>query len=112
MGASTPATLAVAGITPLSIRAKGHGNRQMCRTNAAGFPIWHRARVKQYHGCRTGDIVQSTIRRGKYAGTHFDRVTIRRRRPVEIKGRDVHPKYCHVLQRADGYEYAVGITDR
>jgi hypothetical protein len=76
----------------------------------AGIPIWHRARLKQYHGFRTGDIVRAIIPRGKYAGTHIGRVTIRRRHPFELNGRDVHPKYCHVLQRADGYDYAVGIA--
>ena len=47
VGASTPDTLEVIGIRPLGIRAMGHGTRQMCRTDAHGFPKAHRARQKK-----------------------------------------------------------------
>ena len=57
--------------------AKGRGNRQMCGTNAYGFPIRHRARRKVYFGFQTGEWVQAIVPRGKYAGTHTGRVLVR-----------------------------------
>jgi 5-methylcytosine-specific restriction endonuclease McrA len=54
VGASTPDTVQIEGITPLLIRAYGHGCRQMCLMDALGFP---RTKPKQKHfthGFRTG----------------------------------------------------------
>lgn len=41
VGASTP-KLVVGNITPLLIKAMGHGNRQACITDKYGFPISHK----------------------------------------------------------------------
>jgi 5-methylcytosine-specific restriction endonuclease McrA len=38
VGASTPERVICAGVVPLQIRAMGRHSRQMCRTNAFGFP--------------------------------------------------------------------------
>ena len=38
VGASTPEVVTITGVAPLLIRATGRHSRQMCRTNAAGFP--------------------------------------------------------------------------
>jgi len=108
VGASTPAVVHVKGIQPLLIEAKGHGTRQMCGTNDAGFPMRHRTRQKRWFGYQTGDVVEAVIPSGTHAGKHIGRVTIRARKCFRLKGIDVHPKYLTVLQKADGYEYHFG----
>ena len=77
----------------------------MCGTDKYGFPIRHRARQKRVFGFQTGNLVRAVVPRGKYAGVHVGRVTIRRRPSFRLNGSDVHPRYLALLQRADGYEY-------
>jgi len=84
------------------------GSRQMCRTDKYGFPIRHVRRQKVWFGFRTGDLVRAVVPRGKYAGVHVGRVTIRARPSFRLNGIDIHPKYLRLLQRADGYAYAFG----
>ena len=108
VGASTPDDLSVRGITPLLIKATGHGRRQRCRTDRYGLPVCHAPRAKKFMGFQTGDIVRAVVPKGKYAGVHIGRVTIRHRPSFRLNGFDVHPKYLQLLQRADGYEYAFG----
>uniref|UniRef100_UPI0021F67AB6 hypothetical protein n=1 Tax=Microseira wollei TaxID=467598 RepID=UPI0021F67AB6 len=50
VGASTPDNLKVLVSNPLIIKATGHGNRQICGTNAFGFPIRHRSNIKKHFG--------------------------------------------------------------
>ena len=90
---------------PLVIRAMGRGSRQMCGTDKYGFPIRHRAHQKRVFGFQTGDLVRAVVPRGKYAGVHVGRVTIRRQPSFRLNGFDVHPRYLALLQKADGYEY-------
>lgn len=108
VGSSTPAIVRTKGIRPLVIEAKGHGNRQMCGVNDAGFPIRHRTRQKRWFGYQTGDLVRALIPRGTYTGGHTGRVTIRARKSFRVSGIDVHPKYLTTLQKADGYTYRLG----
>jgi 5-methylcytosine-specific restriction endonuclease McrA len=105
VGASTPDTLTVLATQPLSITAMGHGTRQLCGTNASGVPIRHRGRLATFLGFATGDLVQANITRGKHAGTHAGRVTIRQRASFRLHGFDVHPKYLKVIHKKDGYAY-------
>jgi 5-methylcytosine-specific restriction endonuclease McrA len=105
LGASTPEQLISKGVIPLLIRATGHGTRQMCGLDKYGFPIRHRQRQKSSYGYKTGDLVKAIIPKGKYAGTHIGRVTIRSRPSFGLNGFDVHPKYLKVLQQQDGYSY-------
>ncbi|NTW02543.1 MAG: HNH endonuclease, partial [Oscillochloris sp.] len=108
VGASTPELLDVRGVRPLRIRATGRGTRQVCRTNASGFPTRHKPRARTCAGWQTGDLARAVIATGKYAGTHVGRVAIRFRPSFRLDGRfDVHPKYLTRIQRADGYQYAV-----
>jgi 5-methylcytosine-specific restriction endonuclease McrA len=95
-----------AGLTPLQVKARGHGRRQRCGTDKYGFPIRHAPRAKKYQGWQTGDLARAVIPRGKYAGVHVGRVAIRHRPWFRLNGIDVHPKYLELLQQADGYEYA------
>lgn len=111
VGASTPERLIVAGVQAVGIRAMGHGTRQMCRTDAHGFPKSHRARQKRYWGLQTGDLVKAIVPKGKYAGTWISRVVVKASGwfDVVIHGKkvSVHQKHCTRLYAADGYTYTL-----
>ncbi len=91
--------------------AKGRGTRQMCGTNAYGFPIRHRARRKVYCDFQTGDWVQAIVPRGKYAGTHTGRVLVRANGRFDIAShghrvaQGISYQYCRLIQRGDGWQY-------
>lgn len=116
VGASTPETLHVAGIQPLGIWAMGHGTRQMCRTNAHGFPKSHRARQKRYWGLQTGDLVKAIVPNGKYVGTWVGRVVVKASGWFDLvihgKKASVHQRYCTRLYAADGYTYTLPARTR
>lgn len=107
VGASTPETLTMATTQPLSIKAMGHGTRQMCGTNRFGFPTRHRGLATTFAGFSTGDIVTAKIPAGKHAGVHTGHVTIRRRASFRLNGIDVHPKYVTIVHKKDGYAYSM-----
>jgi len=111
VGEKTPETVEIGNLEPLRIKATGHGSRQMCSTNAYGFPIRHRTRRKTFMGFQTGDIVKADIPRGKYAGRYVGRVTIRQRPSFGLNGFDAHPKYLKQIHRADGFEYQPRINN-
>jgi 5-methylcytosine-specific restriction endonuclease McrA len=106
VGESTPDNLTAGQIQALLIAAKGHGLRQMCRTDQYGFPIRYVPRQKHWFGFRTGDLVKAVVPSGKYAGVHTGRITIRSRPSFRLNGFNVHPKYLRMLQGADGYAYS------
>ena len=111
VGASTPDDLRVAVGFVLLIAAKGRGSRQMCGTNASGFPIRHRSRQKRFFGFQTGDLVRAYVLSGKRAGVHVGRVLVRasgRFDVVTAKGRQagIGYRYCRLVQHADGYAYS------
>jgi 5-methylcytosine-specific restriction endonuclease McrA len=106
VGESTPDNLTAGQVRPLLIAAKGHGSRQMCRTDQYGFPSRYVPRQKRWFGFRTGDLVKAVVPNGKYAGVHTGRITIRSRPSFRLNGFDVHPKYLRMLQGADGYSYS------
>jgi len=111
VGVSTPDILIAKNLKPLRILASGHGNRQMCITNKFGFPIRHRTNTKFHFGFRTGDIVQATLPTGKFEGTHVGKVICRVTGVFEVvasygKVSPVRHKYCRIVQRHDGYNYA------
>ncbi|MGG6283741.1 RNA-guided endonuclease IscB [Leptolyngbya sp. AN03gr2] len=62
---------------PLLIAAKGHGTRQMCRTDKFGFPSRHVPRSKFVKGFQTGDIVKAVVTTGKKVGVYVGRVAVR-----------------------------------
>lgn len=106
VGASTPDTLTIAASRPLYIKAAGHGSRQVCRTDAFGFPNRHRGRATTFAGFSTGDIVTARRPTGTHAGVHTGRVTIRQRTSFRLHGFDVHPKYLTAVHKKDGYAYS------
>ena len=71
-----------------------------------GFPTSHRTNKKAAFGFQTGDIIKAIKPKGKGAGVLIGRVTIRQTPSFKVNGVDVHPKYCRIIQNADGYSYA------
>ncbi|NEO24794.1 RNA-guided endonuclease IscB [Moorena sp. SIO4A5] len=71
-------TLIIEVTNPLIITAKGHGTRQICRTNKYGFPTRHCSRIKFHKGFQTGDIVRAVVTKGKKIGTYVGRVATRK----------------------------------
>ena len=96
----------------LSIKAMGHGSRQMCRTDKYGFPKRHRLRQKRHFGFQTGHIVRAIVPTGKYAGTHVGRVACRATGSFDLVTTEgkvtVSHKYLKTLHHSDGYTYQKG----
>jgi hypothetical protein len=113
VGLSTPEVLEVSEVVPLVINARGHGSRQMCGTNASGFPIRHRGREKVHFGYQTGDLVRAVVPAGKKAGTHVGRVLVRASGSFDLRtqaGRitGISHRFCKPIHRKDGYAYGKG----
>ena len=113
VGESTPETLKVDGIYPLTIIATGHGSRQMCRMDRFGFPRTKAKQFKRVHGFQTGDIVKAIVPVGKKAGTYIGHVAVRTSGSFNIKTESgtiqgISYRYCHLFQYADGYYYKEG----
>jgi 5-methylcytosine-specific restriction endonuclease McrA len=111
VGHSTPEKIKTEGITPLCIKATGHGCRQMCLMNKQGFPRTGPKAKRFKHNFRTGDLVRADIPVPlKNAGKHVGRMSAKADGGFTIataKGSvtDVGKNYCRLLQRADGYGY-------
>ena len=112
VGKSTPEKIRIDGVQPLIVKAVGYGSRQMCSTDKYGFPIRHRTHNKTFMGFQTGDMAHANIPRGKFAGKHFGRVTIRQRKSFILNGFDVNPDNLKRVHRADGYEYRTKNTSK
>lgn len=111
VGASTPDGLRSAVASVLVMTCKGHGSRQMCRTDKYGFPSRHIPRQKRHFGFRTSDLVKAVMPGGKYRGRHVGRVAIRTSGSFNIATATgtvagIHYRHCRIVQRADGYTYA------
>ncbi len=96
---------------PLLIAAKGHGTRQICRTDKYGFPIRHCSRIKVHRGFQTGDIVKAIVTKGKKIGTYIGRVATRKSGSFNISTpnglvQGISHKYCQPIHKKDGYSYA------
>ena len=116
VGASTPETVTIAGVVPLLIRAMGRHSRQMCRTNAAGFPDKAPKATSVVGGFRTGDIVRAVVPSSSAkAGVSVGRIAIRASGSCNITTptgtvQGIHVRYCQPLQRGDGYAYTKGMA--
>jgi 5-methylcytosine-specific restriction endonuclease McrA len=114
MGASTPAVLKIQGVVPLLIRAEGRHSRQMCRTNAAGFPDKVAKATSVVGGCRTGDLVRAVVPpSSKKVGIYVGRIAIRATGSCNIRTASgtiegIHVRYCQPLHKGDGYSYTKG----
>lgn len=94
----------------LQISAKGRGARQMCRVNRYGFPVTSAKASKSVEGFQTGDMVKAVVPNGSKQGEYLGRVIVRSRGyfNIETKNglvRDIKYRYCHLIQRGDGYSY-------
>lgn len=91
---------------PLLVKAMGHGNRQMCSTDRFGFPKQHRTRKSNHFGFHTGDIVRAVVSKGKCAGTHVARVSVRTSGQFKLANvGDVSYTHCTIVHQQDGYGY-------
>jgi hypothetical protein len=101
-----PATL-----TPLYIRAAGHGCRQMCRMDKYGFPRTGSKGSRRVFGFKTGDMVTARVPTGKRAGSYRGRVAIRKIGSFNIQAdgcvvQGISHRYCRLDFRSDGYSYS------
>jgi hypothetical protein len=70
-------------------------------------------RQKQVRGFKTGDRVRAVVpAKLETAGTHVGRVQVRKSGSFSLKTRDtdldgINAQYFQLIQRADGYDYAV-----
>lgn len=99
-------------VPTLTVRATGRGSYQRTRLNRFGFPRGYLMRQKQVKGFQTGDLVQANVPTGKKAGTYQGRVAIRATGSFNIQTREgvvqgISHRHCRLLQRADGYGYAL-----
>jgi 5-methylcytosine-specific restriction endonuclease McrA len=113
VGRSTPEAVLVKGVTPLLIKATGHGRRQMCLMDGFGFPRTGPKEAKFVKGFQTGDMVKACVTSGKKVGTYVGRVSIRTTGSFNIKTasgtvQGVSYKSCRSLHRMDGYQYQAG----
>jgi 5-methylcytosine-specific restriction endonuclease McrA len=107
---NTPEIVVLAS-QPLSVKATGHGTRQMCGTNQYGFPTRHRSRIQSHKGFQTGDIIKAVVANGKKVGTYVGRVLCRATGSFDIAtkaGRisGISYKHCSQIHQKDGYNYA------
>jgi 5-methylcytosine-specific restriction endonuclease McrA len=86
VGESTPERLQVGGVMPLLITAMGRHSRQMCRTNAAGFPDKQAKATSVVGGLRTGDLVRASVpARSVKAGVYVGRLAVRASGACNVK---------------------------
>jgi 5-methylcytosine-specific restriction endonuclease McrA len=95
---------------PLVITSTGNGKRQMCRTDANGFPIRYVPRHKFVKGFQTGDIVKAVVTKGKKKGTYQGRVAVRSSGSFNVSTPEglvqgISHKYCSQVHGKDGYQY-------
>ena len=86
VGVSTPKLLKTAGVVPLLITAMGRHSRQMCRTNAAGFPDKAPKATSVVGGFRNGDLVRAVVPASSVkAGVYVGRIAVRASGSCHVK---------------------------
>jgi 5-methylcytosine-specific restriction endonuclease McrA len=111
VGASTPEQVHCEGISVLQIRATGRESRQMCQMDRSGFPRPGAKGSRIVQGFQTGDLVRAVVPSRARAGTYVGRVAVRARGSFNISivttvVTNIAARYCHLLQRSDGYAYS------
>jgi len=99
----------------LVVKATGRGAYQRTRLDAHGFPRGKLTRTKRVFGFATGGRVRAEVPTGTKAGVHVGRVAVRARDVFNIAARagvvtDIHHRHCRLVQRADGYGYALNLA--
>ena len=101
------------GLRALTIRAIGHGSRQMCLMDKYGTPRTKHKKVKRVLGFQSGDLVRLVQPKGKHKGVYVGKVSVRERGAFDIqdcingertKITAPHHRFT-LLQRGDGYVY-------
>ena len=95
----------------LLISAKGRGSRQMCRVDKYGFPRAKPKGSKTVKGFQTGDMVKAVVTKGSKQGEYLGKVAVRSKGSFDIQTKTktiegIWYKYCHIVQRGDGYLYS------
>ncbi len=93
----------------LAIRAQGRGSYQRTNVDGSGFPRGYLTSMKRICGFSTGDLVQARVPEHlKTGGVHLGRVAVRASGSFRVGKVDgINASYCSLLQRADGYGYAL-----
>ena len=96
----------------LTITATGRGSYKRTRLDANGGIRGHLIRQKRVHGFATGDLVRALVPSGKKAGAYQGRVAIRASGSFNIQTasgvvQSINHRHCRLVQRADGYGYAL-----
>jgi len=114
VGKSTPKVLTTTGVMPLLIAAQGHGSRQVTNGDRYGFPKGKPKQGGRVKGFRTGDMVKAVVPTGTKKGAYTGRVLVRASGSFDIvtqtaRVAGISFTYCRVVQRSEGYRYALGI---
>ena len=91
----------------LHITAQGRGSYQRTNVDASGFPRGYLLRQKRVRGFSTGDLIRAEVPAHlKTRGVHVGRVAVRLSGSFKVGKTDgIHARYCHLVQRGDGYGY-------
>ena len=113
VGTSTPEQLGLSSVIPLLITAQGHGCRRVRNVDRFGFPKGTPKPGGRIKGFKTGDLVRGVVPSGTKMGTYTGRVLVRSRGSFDIvtkaaRATDISYKYCRIVQRTEGYRYALG----
>jgi hypothetical protein len=97
------------GMRTLAIRAQGRGSYQRTNVDGSGFPRGYLTRTKRIRGFSTGDLVRAQVPDHlRTRGIHLGRVAVRTSGSFRVGKVDgINATYCSLLQRADGYGYAL-----
>ena len=93
------------------VKCTGRGSYQRTRLDKFGFPRGYLTRTKKVKGFQTGDLVRADVPQGKKAGVYRGRVAVRATGSFNLQTgtevvQGISHRYCHMLQRADGYGYS------
>jgi 5-methylcytosine-specific restriction endonuclease McrA len=91
--------------------ATGRGGYARTRPDAFGFPRLRLPRTKCVHGFATGDLVWAVVAKGKHAGVHAGRATVRSSGSFNISTsagvvQGISHRRCTILQRSDGWGWS------
>ncbi len=93
----------------VTITAVGRGRYGRTNMDECGFPRGYLMRNKQVRGIKTGDRVRAVVPAGFAAcGTHTGRIAVRASGQLRMgKVQGIPARFCRILQRADGFDYAM-----
>jgi HNH endonuclease len=84
----------------------------MCSVDKYGFPRTSAKASKSVKGFQSGDMVRAVVPTGlKKGGEYLGKVAVRSSGKFDIQTKNrtiqgIGHKYCHIIQRCDGYSYS------